>query len=63
MKITNISIEKSFTLSLQEGYRKVTVKVDASLDSDDSFTPQTRYTELSDFVTERMKEEKAKFTK
>ena len=58
MKITNISIEKSFTLSLAEGYRKVTVKAEADIED-----ATNDYNELSDWITERMKEEKAKFTK
>ena len=61
MKYKNISIEKSFTLSLNEGYRKVTAKVEVELDDADN-VPEC-YAQLSDFVTEKMKEEKAKFTK
>jgi hypothetical protein len=61
MKITILSVEKSFTLSLNEGYRKVTAKAEATIDNDENW--DEAYRELSDFVTDRMKEEKAKFTK
>lgn len=61
MKITNLSIEKSFTLSLQEGYRKVTASAEAELSDTDNAAES--YNELSKFVTDRMIEEKAKFNK
>lgn len=61
MKIKTMSVEKSFTLSLQEGYRKVTVMMEADVESDEDKVKA--YQELSEFITERMKEEKAKFTK